>query len=100
MIEISEQAGISKSRSANRRFTLHKRSQPFICADNETLSIAMRGNNPDGLPGAIPGLRPTQIPTAFLETVKCSIVSFDRPFDYLGFLSEKFRQMLFYVVRS
>jgi hippurate hydrolase len=29
-----------------------------------------------------------------------SIVSFDRPFDNLGFLSEKFRQMLLYVVRS
>jgi hypothetical protein len=29
-----------------------------------------------------------------------SIVSLDWPFDNLGFLSEKFRQMLFYVVRS
>jgi hypothetical protein len=29
-----------------------------------------------------------------------SIVSFDRPFDNLGFLSEKFRQILLYVVRS
>ena len=29
-----------------------------------------------------------------------SIVSFDQPFDNLGFLSEKFRQILLYVVRS
>src|SRR6266850_1581848 len=29
-----------------------------------------------------------------------SIVSLDWPFDNLGFLSEKFRQMLFHVVRS
>src|SRR6266480_7193798 len=29
-----------------------------------------------------------------------SIVSLDWPFDDLGFLSEKFREMLFYVVRS
>ena len=29
-----------------------------------------------------------------------SIVSLDWPFNNLGFLSEKFRQMLFYVVRS
>jgi len=36
-------------------------------------------------------------PTAVLER---SIVSFDRPFDNLGFLSEKFRQMFLYVVRS
>jgi hypothetical protein len=44
----------------------------------------------------------TQLPTpaCFLETVKHSIVSFDRPFDNLGFLSEKFRKMLLYVVRS
>ena len=39
-------------------------------------------------------------PACFLETVKRSIVSFDRPFDNLGFLSEKFRKMLLYVVRS
>src|SRR5438046_1731196 len=29
-----------------------------------------------------------------------SIVSLDWPFDNLGFLSEKFRQTLFYIVRS
>jgi hypothetical protein len=29
-----------------------------------------------------------------------SIVSFDRPLDNLGFLSEKFRQILLYVVRG
>jgi hypothetical protein len=29
-----------------------------------------------------------------------SIVRFDRPFDNLGFLSEKFRQTLFYILRS
>src|SRR4029453_9413258 len=28
------------------------------------------------------------------------IVSFDRPFDNLGFLSNKFRQMLLYVIRG
>ena len=37
--------GFQKNRSANRRFALHKRSQPFICAHNKTLFIAMRGNN-------------------------------------------------------
>jgi hypothetical protein len=55
VIETSEQAGISKNRSANRRFTLHKRSQPFICAHNKTLFIAMRSNNPDRSPAAIHG---------------------------------------------
>jgi hypothetical protein len=32
--------------------------------------------------------------------IASSIVSLDWPFDDLGFLSEKFGQMLFYVVRS
>src|SRR6188472_2002477 len=31
---------------------------------------------------------------------QCSIMSLDWPFDNLRFLSEKFRQMLFYVLRS
>src|SRR4030095_13939933 len=39
-------------------------------------------------------------PSLHATPCQCSIVSLDWPFDNLGFLSEKFRQMLFYVVRS
>ena len=38
-----------------RRFQFQKRSQYFIGADDETFSIAMRVNNPDGSPFAIRG---------------------------------------------
>src|SRR6266545_204882 len=70
--------------SANRRFQFHKRSQLFIGVHNETLSVvAMRPNS-----------------TGLAQICGRSIVSFDRPFDNLGFLGDKLRQMLLYVVRS
>jgi hypothetical protein len=34
----------------NRPFQFRKRSQHFIGADDETLSVAMRANNPDRSP--------------------------------------------------
>jgi len=37
----------------NRPFQFHKRSQYFIGANNETLSLAMRVHNPDRSPFAI-----------------------------------------------
>jgi hypothetical protein len=41
---------------ADRRFEFHKRSQPFICTHNETLSVvAMRVSNPDRSPARIYG---------------------------------------------
>ena len=43
--------------------------------------------------------RGTSSLTSFIECQR-SIVSFDGPFDDLGFLSEKFRKMLLRVVRS
>jgi len=61
-----------------------KRSQLFIGLHNETLSVvAMRPNS-----------------TGLAQICGRSIVSFDRPFDNLGFLGDKLRQMLLYVVRS
>src|SRR5207253_1819778 len=45
-----------------------------------------------------PANRGTWSLTSFIECQR-SIVSFDRAFDDLGFLSEKFRKMLVYVVR-
>src|SRR4029077_20792468 len=41
-----------------------------------------------------------QLQPALLRWSARSIVSFDRAFDDLGFLSDKFRQMLFYIVCS
>src|SRR5207237_5646777 len=45
-------------------------------------------------------LRAETQPSSNRLVCQCSIVSLDWPFDNLGFLNEKFRQMLFYVVRS
>jgi len=42
----------------NRRFKFQKRSQYFISTHNETLSVAMRINNPDYSPLAIYFLLP------------------------------------------
>jgi hypothetical protein len=42
--------------SARRRFQFHKRSQHFIRAHNETLSVAMRVGNPDCSPVGIRGM--------------------------------------------
>jgi hypothetical protein len=39
-----------RSAGSNRRIEFHKRSQLFIRLHNETLSIAMRVNNPDRSP--------------------------------------------------
>jgi len=39
----------------NRPFQFHKRSQLFICAHDETVSVAMRVNDPDRLPLKIDG---------------------------------------------
>jgi hypothetical protein len=41
--------------TANRRFKFRKRSQLFIGAHDETLSIAMRVSNPDCSPFTIHG---------------------------------------------
>jgi len=41
-----------------------------------------------------------QLQPDFLRLSARSIVSFDRTVDDLGFLNNKFRQMLFYIVRS
>jgi hypothetical protein len=47
---------ISRPAGSNRRFKFHKRSQLFIRADNETLSVAaMRVSNEDRLPVRIHG---------------------------------------------
>jgi hypothetical protein len=49
-------ASASIFRRASRRFEFKKRSQLFISAHDETLSVtAMRVNNPDRLPVAIHG---------------------------------------------
>ena len=37
-----------RNRAANRRFQFYKRRQLFVGADDETLSVAVRVNNPDG----------------------------------------------------
>jgi len=54
-------AKILRSRQANsrptpkRRVQFHKRGQQFICAHDETLSVAMRISNPDRSPVRING---------------------------------------------
>jgi hypothetical protein len=64
-----------------------------VLVDAETLSIAaMRVGTSDRSPVAVHRCHATPS--------QCSIVSLDWPFDNLGFLIEKFRQILFYVVRS
>jgi len=46
----------NKLRRPNRRFKFNKRSQLFICAHNETLSVvAMRVSNEDRSPARIHG---------------------------------------------
>jgi hypothetical protein len=40
----------NSSASAGRRFQFHKRSQLFIGTHHETLSVAMRVNDPDCAP--------------------------------------------------
>ena len=53
-----------RSAASNRRFQFQKRSQLFIRAHNETLSVvAMRVNNPDRSPFKIESGDPAQTPT-------------------------------------
>ena len=56
--------------STNRRLEFHKRSQLFIRAHNETLSIvAMRVCNPDRAPVRTNCGKATPTPTAFAQIV-------------------------------
>ena len=61
---------------------------------NETLSVA-----PMGVSNKVCSC-PRALRTGWFTDCGRSIVRFDRPFDNLGFLSDKFRQMLFYIVGS
>jgi hypothetical protein len=42
-LEKAPQIVNAKNRNPNRRFQFHKRSQLFICAHNETLSVIAMG---------------------------------------------------------
>src|SRR6478736_8096063 len=57
------------SRSPNRRFEFQKRSQLFINTHDETLSVAMRVNNPDRSPLEIQSGYTAPTPTGFAEIV-------------------------------
>jgi len=48
---------------------VQKRRQYFIRTHNETLSVAMRVNNPDCRPSRINSRHPSQTPPGFLEIV-------------------------------
>jgi predicted metalloprotease len=52
-----------------RPLQFHKRSQLFVRADDETLSVAIRVNNPDRSPLRIKGGDPAQTPTGFAKSV-------------------------------
>jgi hypothetical protein len=62
-----------------RPLQFHERSQDFIGADDETLSVAMRVYNPDPSPFGINARHPTPTPTGFAEIVSDDFQLLHRP---------------------
>ena len=55
---MSPNPALTSRGGSNRRFEFHKRSELFIRAQDETLSVAVRVNNPDCAPFPIHWLKP------------------------------------------